>query len=39
MADTAPLLWLIGAAAVELAPRLEASGYRTAKAPRPPLPP
>ncbi|MBM5815046.1 MAG: response regulator transcription factor [Cyanobacteria bacterium K_Offshore_surface_m2_239] len=35
MADTAPLLWLIGAAAVELAPRLEASGYRTASAPLP----
>ncbi|MEB3318221.1 MAG: response regulator transcription factor [Cyanobacteriota bacterium] len=29
MADLAPLLWLGGAAALELAPRLEASGYRT----------
>ena len=33
MADDAPLLWLVGAAALELAPRLEASGYRTASAP------
>jgi two-component system response regulator MprA len=29
MTDRAPLLWLDGAAALELAPRLEASGYRT----------
>ncbi|MFN9546499.1 MAG: winged-helix domain-containing protein [Cyanobacteriota bacterium] len=29
MAELAPLLWLGGAAALELAPRLEASGYRT----------
>ncbi|MFM1798820.1 MAG: hypothetical protein RLZZ117_1098 [Cyanobacteriota bacterium] len=29
MDDSAPLLWLAGQAAVELAPRLEASGYRT----------
>lgn len=35
MADAAPLLWLVGAAAEELAPRLEASGYRTASAPPP----
>ncbi|MEB3335597.1 MAG: response regulator transcription factor, partial [Cyanobacteriota bacterium] len=34
MADLGPLLWLGGLAAMELAPRLEASGYRTA-----PLPP
>ncbi|MFN9631056.1 MAG: winged helix-turn-helix domain-containing protein [Cyanobacteriota bacterium] len=34
MADLGPLLWLGGPAALELAPRLEASGYRTA-----PLPP
>lgn len=33
MADPAPLLWLGGAAALELAPRLEASGYRTAPLP------
>jgi DNA-binding response OmpR family regulator len=35
MADRPPLLWLDGAAALELAPRLEASGYRTIS---PPLP-
>lgn len=35
MADRAPLLWLEGDAALELAPRLEASGYRTIS---PPLP-
>lgn len=34
MADPAPLLWLGGAPALDLAPRLEASGYRTS-----PLPP
>ena len=34
MPDPSPLLWLGGAAAMELAPRLEASGYQTG-----PLPP
>jgi DNA-binding response OmpR family regulator len=38
MADLAPLLWLGGAAALELAPRLEASGYRTASGPLPEAP-
>jgi two-component system response regulator MprA len=33
MANPAPLLWLGGEAAVELAPRLEASGYRTVSQP------
>jgi two-component system response regulator MprA len=35
MADHAPLLWLEGTAARELAPRLEASGYRTSSPPVP----
>ena len=33
MTDLPPLLWLGGAAALELAPRLEASGYRTTSQP------
>ena len=33
MAEGAPLLWLGGAVALDLAPRLEASGYRTAPLP------
>ncbi|MFN9645077.1 MAG: winged-helix domain-containing protein [Cyanobacteriota bacterium] len=33
MTERAPLLWLDGAAALELAPRLEASGYRTTSPP------
>lgn len=34
MLERSPLLWLGGAAAMELAPRLEASGYRTGPLPQ-----